>query len=211
MTIRYPSGQQPPNAGRAGQPIVAPHSSSFAKRGMSLEKEINDANRYYLATEQAVIYKKPTPIQLVKIDYPKRSAAVVKEAYFKRPSTTDYNGVYQGYYVDFDAKETRGKLSFPLKNFHQHQVDHFRRCLAQGGVCFAFIRFTTLGLTYLLPASDLIAFWDQQGRGGRKSVPLTTIKDRGFRVKTGLNPVLDYLPALDQLIAANQAKGADHE
>lgn len=178
---------------------------------MSLEKEINDANRYYLATEQAVIYKKPTPIQLVKVDYPKRSAAVVKEAYFKRPSTTDYNGVYQGYYVDFDAKETRGKLSFPLKNFHQHQVDHFRRCLAQGGVCFAFIRFTTLGLTYLLPASDLIAFWDQQGRGGRKSVPLTTIKDRGFRVKTGLNPVLDYLPALDQLIAANQAKGADHE
>lgn len=85
MTIRYPSGQQPPNAGRAGQPIVAPHSSSFAKRGMSLEKEINDANRYYLATEQAVIYKKPTPIQLVKVDYPKRSAAVVKEAYFKRP------------------------------------------------------------------------------------------------------------------------------
>lgn len=112
MTIRYPSGQQPPNAGRAGQPIVAPHSSSFAKRGMSLEKEINDANRYYLATEQAVIYKKPTPIQLVKVDYPKRSAAVVKEAYFKRPSTTDYNGVYQGYYVDFDAKETRGNFLF---------------------------------------------------------------------------------------------------
>ena len=58
--------------------------TSDATVGSALEKEINDANRYYLATEQAVIYKKPTPIQLVKVDYPKRSAAVVKEAYFKR-------------------------------------------------------------------------------------------------------------------------------
>ncbi|MDO4855422.1 MAG: Holliday junction resolvase RecU [Limosilactobacillus gorillae] len=211
MMIRYPNGQEPPQAGRVGQPITAPHSSSFAKRGMSLEKEINEANRYYLATKQAVIYKKPTPIQLVKVDYPKRSAAVVKEAYFKRPSTTDYNGVYRGFYIDFDAKETRGKLSFPLKNFHQHQVDHFRRCLAQGGICFAFIRFTTLDLTYLLPASDLIEFWDHQAQGGRKSIPLTTIKKRGYAVKNGLVPRLNYLSAVDQLIAANQAKGADHE
>ena len=45
MTIRYPSGQQPPTAGRAAQPHVAPRSTSFPKRGTTREKEITDANR----------------------------------------------------------------------------------------------------------------------------------------------------------------------
>ena len=200
MTIRYPSGQQPPNAGRAGQPIVAPHSSSFAKRGMSLEKEINDANRYYLATEQAVIYKKPTPIQLVKVDYPKRSAAVVKEAYFKRPSTTDYNGVYRGKYLDFEAKETKNKTAFPLKNFHEHQIKHMRQCLAQSGICFVIIRFASLGRLFLLTASDLFTYWDHQGDGGRKSIPLTDIEHLAAELHYQINPRIPYLDALDHII-----------
>lgn len=58
---------------------------------MTLEEEINESNEYYLVNNQAVIYKKPTPIQIVSVDYPKRSRAVIKEAYFRQASTTDYN------------------------------------------------------------------------------------------------------------------------
>ena len=113
VTIHYPNGQQPVQHYHTHNELPTPHQSIYAKRGMSLEDEINHSNQYYLARHIAVIHKKPTPVQLVKVDYPKRSAAVIREAYFRRPSTTDSNGVDRGYYLDFDAKETRNKNSFP--------------------------------------------------------------------------------------------------
>lgn len=89
--------------------------SSFSNRGKTLEDEINETNTYYLNQQIAIIHKKPVPVQIVKVEYPSRSAAVIREAYFRTPSTTDYNGVWNGYYIDFEAKETESKTSFPLK------------------------------------------------------------------------------------------------
>ena len=63
------------------------------KLGMELEKQINEANEYYRENEIALIYKKPTPVQIVRVNYPKRSRAKIIEAYYKTPSTTDYNGI----------------------------------------------------------------------------------------------------------------------
>lgn len=209
MTIHYPNGQHPQQSYHAHRDLPTPHQSIYAKRGMSLEDEINHSNQYYLSRHIAVIHKKPTPIQLVKVDYPKRSAAVIREAYFRRPSTTDYNGIYNGYYIDFDAKETRNKRSFPLKNFHEHQIKHMRECVRQGGICFAFIKFTELDLVYLLPASILFHYWDEQATGGRKSILLTDIQQVGFKIDYQLNPRLPYLQAVDQIIAAKK-KGVYH-
>lgn len=188
MKIHYPNGQHPQQAYHASRDLPTPHRSIYAKRGMSLEDEINHSNQYYLTRHIAVIHKKPTPIQLVKVDYPKRSAAVIREAYFRRPSTTDYNGIYRGRYIDFDAKETRNRRSFPLKNFHSHQINHMRECVNQGGICFAFIKFTDLDLVYLLPATILFHYWDEADQGGRKSITLTDIQHWGFQIEYQLNP-----------------------
>ena len=111
---------------------------------MSLEEELNETNQYYLTHNIACVHKKPTPLQIVKVDYPARSAAVVKEAYFKQPSTTDYNGVYKGKYIDFEAKETKNKTSFPLQNFHLHQIEHMKQVVAHNGIAFVIIKFTLL-------------------------------------------------------------------
>ena len=51
--------------------------------GMTLESDIEATNQYYLDMNIAVIHKKPTPIQVVKVDYPVRSAAKITEAYYK--------------------------------------------------------------------------------------------------------------------------------
>ena len=79
------------------------------KRGMSLESDINDTNKYYLDNDIAVIYKKPTPTKVIKLDGNR-----IKDGFYEIPSTTDYNGIYKGKYVDFEAKETKSKTSFPL-------------------------------------------------------------------------------------------------
>ncbi len=44
-----------------------------ANLGMDLETMINDSNEFYLAIDKAIIHKKPTPIQIVKVDYPARN------------------------------------------------------------------------------------------------------------------------------------------
>ena len=56
---------------------------------MTLEHEINDTNKYYLENDIAVIYKKPTPVKVLK-----RVNEKIVKAYFEKPSTTDYNGLY---------------------------------------------------------------------------------------------------------------------
>lgn len=169
---------------------------NFANRGMSFEAAINDSNQYYLTRGLAVIHKKPTPVQIVKVDYPKRSRAKIVEAYFRQASTTDYSGVFKGHYIDFEAKETRQKTAMPMKNFHAHQIEHMDQVVQQGGICFVLLHFSTLKETYLLPAVHLIDFYrlDQ----GSKSMPLTYIRQHGFGIEMGSFPSLPYLSVVEK-------------
>ena len=46
-------------------------SISSANRGMSFESEINASNEYYRDKDICLITKRPTPINVVKVDYSK--------------------------------------------------------------------------------------------------------------------------------------------
>ena len=173
-----------------------PGMINFANRGMSFEKMINESNNYYLSRGLAVIHKKPTPIQIVKVDYPNRSRAKIVEAYFRQASTTDYSGVYKGHYIDFEAKETRQKKSMPMKNFHSHQIKHMEAVLEQKGICFVLLHFSSLRETYLLPASYLIEFY-KIDKGG-KSIPLTYIQEHGYPIEMQQLPSIPYLEIIEQ-------------
>src|SRR5690625_2670597 len=123
--MNYPNGKK--NAVKTNSAANnAQGNKIYGNRGMTLEEDINTTNQYYLEANKAVIHKKPTPVQVVRVNYPKRSAAVITEAYFKQASTTDYNGVYRQKYIDFEAKETRNKTLFPLANIHDHQIKHMK-------------------------------------------------------------------------------------
>lgn len=170
--------------------------NTYANRGMTLEADLKASNDYYLVNDIAVIYKKPTPITISKVNYPSRAEAVIKEGYFKTPSTTDYNGIYKGKYVDFEAKETKLKTSFPLNNIHPHQIRHLKQIYKHGGIGFLIVRFTVINKTFLLPIETLVEFLE---RSSRKSIPLSYFEDKGYIIKDKYNPRVDYLEVLDKL------------
>lgn len=195
MPFHYPNGSSFSTKQNSKKNAID-KKMTFANRGMRFEESINLSNDYYLNYDIAVIHKKPTPLQIVKVDYPKRSAAVIKEAYFRQPSTTDYNGVYQGYYLDFEAKETKNKTSFPFKNFHEHQIIHMEKCLRQGGICFVLLWFSSLGRCFFFSSEDLVYYWRLQNEG-KKSLPLSLIEEKGIEIQQKIAPRIPYLTAVD--------------
>ncbi len=170
---------------------------SHKNRGMSLEADLNISNEYYRSIDKAYIYKKPTPIKVTKVDYPSRDKATIKEAFYTIPSTTDYNGIYKGKYIDFEAKETKSKTSFSLNNIHAHQIEHLKNIKRHGGIAFLIVRFTTLNQTYLLLIDDLLEFIDQKTR---KSIPLDYFVNKAYLIKDSYEPRVDYLKTIDSLI-----------
>jgi len=184
--MKYPSGIK----------LNATKNITYANRGMTLEEDINLTNAYYIEKNIAFIYKKPTPIQVIKVDYSKNSA-IIKEAYFKEPSTTDYNGLYKGKYIDFDAKETESKTAFPIKNIHNHQINHIKNIIENNGIGFLIIRFNKLNKTYLLEGKDLISFINNNER---KSIPLTFFEEHAYLIEEKYIPRVDYLKVVDSII-----------
>ncbi|PMC35036.1 Holliday junction resolvase RecU [Bacillus sp. UMB0899] len=201
--MKYPTGKKytsPTSSIKNKVSTTRKEKLNFGNRGMGLEEILNRTNNYYNNVAKcAVIHKKPTPIQIVKVDYPVRSAATIREAYFKQASTTDYNGVYKGKYIDFEAKETKNKTSFPLSNFHEHQVEHMRQVKSQGGITFIIVQFTAIKEYFLLDAKHVISYWDDQCYGGRKSIPKSFFDEKGHEVLLKITPELDYLSVINDV------------
>lgn len=161
---------------------------------MTLESDINQTNTYYKENNIALVYKKPTPIKVVKVEYPQNK---IKEAYFNEPSTLDYIGIYKGTYLEFDAKETISKTSFPISNIHKHQLEHIKNVIYHKGLAYLIVRFTILNKTYLLTGKNLIDFINTNTR---KSIPLDYFKEKGFFIELKYTPRVDYIKIIDNIL-----------
>ena len=121
--MRYPNGKKY-EANKEEVSNKKEHRTllSAANRGMSLEEDINLSNEYYRDNQIALIHKRPTPINIVKVDYSK--GARITDAYFEKQSTTDYNGVYKG---------TRRCVGGNQPGRVPYRPEYLRRCGPQGG------------------------------------------------------------------------------
>ena len=170
---------------------------SYAKRGMDLESLINEANKYYLDNDIAVIYKKPTPVEIKKVSYKGKTEYI--EGILREKSTLDYTGVYKGYYLDFDAKSSKSKTSFPLSNIHKHQLLHIDRVLKHKGISFLIIEMNDR--FFILGGNVLIKFVNNNDR---KSIPFEFVQKEGLEIKLKFSPTLDYITVLDTLISKKE-------
>ena len=191
MALNFPTKKANPNK---------PKVINKANLGMDLENLLNETNEYYLGNNIANIHKKTTPIQIVKVDYPSRNKAVIKEAYYKTPSTTDYNGIYKGKYIDFEAKENHNKTAFPLANIHPHQMEHLKSIISHGGIGFLIVAWNKYNEYYLLPFEVANEYWENAfNNDERKSIPYSVFKEKAYLIKEGYLPRLNYLKVVDEV------------
>ena len=168
--------------------------NTYANRGMGLEDDINETNKYYRDYDIALIYKKPTPIRIVKTNY--QNMRIV-DGFFEMPSTLDYNGLYNGYYIEFDAKETNSKTSYNLNNIHKHQLEYIRKLINHKGIVFLIVRFSLLNEDYIITGEKLINFVDNNTR---KSIPIDFFRNECYRLEIKYSPRLDYIKIVDKII-----------
>lgn len=175
---------------------LAQKSNSFShgNRGMNLEGDINQTNDFYRINGLCLVTKRPTPINVVEVDYTK--GAIITNAYFEKQSTTDYNGVYKGKYLDFEAKSTQKLTSFPLTNISKHQIEHLKQVIKHNGIAFFIIEFARRNETYFLDAQYVINYYEL---GERKSIPYQAFLTNGKLIKKGFMPRIDYLPIIDEI------------
>ena len=171
------------------------NNTNHSNRGMSLEYDLNITNEYYKNEDIAIIYKKPTPIKVVKVEYLNKNA-VIKEAFFEKPSTTDYNGIYKGKYIDFEAKEVKDKSSFALTNIHKHQLEHIFSVNKHNGISFIIVRFVKCDETYILMSNVLKTMINEN----KKSISISEFREFGYLIENKYAPRLDYIAVLNKCI-----------
>ena len=168
-------------------------NTSYKNRGMFLENIINDSNTYYNGIEKSLIYKKPTPIKVLNVVYPTNKSHLIDKAVYSNISTLDYNGIYRGKYIKFDAKECHSKTSFPLSNIKSHQLEHIKKVIKQKGIVFLIIYMNDE--FYLLKGEDIVKYTNEEKR---KSIEYEYLKEKGYKINESYTPRLKYLDAVDK-------------
>lgn len=167
--------------------------NNYKNRGLSFESMINDSNEYYLKKNIALIYKRPTPIKIISMS---KDNSFISKAVFEKQSTTDYNGVYKGHYIDFEAKSTKSKTSFPINNIKDHQLVHLNNVINNNGIAFFLIYFSSIDEIYLVKAIDIINLIENKNA---KSIKLELIKKIGFPINKTTNILVDYLQNIEKI------------
>ncbi|MBK5491831.1 Holliday junction resolvase RecU [Bacillus sp. TH13] len=166
-------------------------------RGMAFEKLINLSNEMCQREGVALINKRPTPVKVLKMVYGR-----VKDGYYEPKNTVDYDGVYKGRAIAFEAKSTNEINRFDLKNIAQHQLDYLEKAEKMGAICFFLIELSRDKLVFAVPLSVIQSYvrMSQQPKG-KKSIPRADFDIYGYLVDQTERAPVDYLQYVDEAVA----------
>ncbi|SFM35307.1 Holliday junction resolvase RecU [Salibacterium qingdaonense] len=163
-----------------------------ANRGMGFENLVNTTNLQYKNKGLALISKRPTPMKIIGSTKGGQNICV-----FDQKSTVDFDGVYRGLSIQFEAKST-GEKRFDLKMITDSQIDFLQQSERQGAVCFVLLEIRPLRTVYYVPNNMLQKYVREAQRGGRKSIPLDDLEIYADVVTQGQGIPLDYLAVVDK-------------
>lgn len=166
---------------------------SQGNRGMAFEQLINLANKQYQNKGLALINKRPTPVKVLK-----SKGTQILRGFYEAKSTVDYDGIYNGRAITFEAKSVSGKR-FDLKNIHDHQLQYLKDAEKHGAVAFLLIEFRDIKKIFFTPLSMIRLAIKRAKDGGRKSIPIDEFQVHATEIEQGRGVVLDYLIAVDKL------------
>ncbi|PDZ06605.1 Holliday junction resolvase RecU [Bacillus cereus] len=166
-------------------------------RGMAFEKLINLSNEMYQRERVALINKRATPVKVLK-----SKGGRVLNGFYEAKSTVDYDGVYKGRAIAFEAKSTENATRFDLKNIAQHQLDYLEKVEKMGAICFFLIEFSKDKAIFVVPLSVIQSYvkMSQQPKG-KKSIPRADFDIYGYLVEQTERAAVDYLQYVDEVIA----------
>lgn len=168
--------------------------SYTGKRGMPFEDLITLSNTIYENKRKAVINKRPTPMKIIGKTKGGQHLCV-----FSEKSTVDYDGVYQGRSIQFEAKTTKHKR-FDLKLLTNNQIKFLNQTEAQGAICFVLVEIRSLQSVFLVPNQMLRQYVKDAQENGRKSIPMDDLEIYAWLVNSKNGVPLAYLDVVDKLI-----------
>ncbi len=160
--------------------------------GMGFESDISKSCDYYRSQGIADIYKRPTPIKVVKMS--KTKPGMIEEAYFEAKSTTDYVGIYKGKYIDFECKETIHD-TVPYHMIREQQYDHLSFIRDLGGVGFFLVSFKTYQEVYLMRADIILEEIKKKKHPGFKR---EFFQEQGIQVERSYLPPYKIIDAIEK-------------
>lgn len=172
---------------------------TYANRGQSFENHLNYANKLYTRRNIALVNKRPTPIKVLK-----SKGVHILKAVWESKSTVDYDGVYRGKAIYFEAKSTKGKR-FDLSNIQVHQMEYLQAAEEQGAICFLLIELRDYGQIFFVPYSIIKHYVFHAAHGGRKSMPKEDFDIYAYEVFSTDRSPIDYLHWVDKIIEEGAA------
>ncbi|MDV3166937.1 MAG: Holliday junction resolvase RecU [Vigna little leaf phytoplasma] len=196
----YPWKTTEQKVNKASSNIISVKRKNHKKKnlGMILEKDINNSNSFYQQEKKALIFKNAVPIQIVKVEYPKRQKAKIVEAYYRLNSLPDYHGIYKNRYLSFDVKQTENTKYFSLNNISAHQINYLKQIQDFGGISFLIIYFKKLNEYFYLPIDFLISYYVDESN--KKNIPYYIFKKYLWNIPFGYRPRIDFLQIVDKFI-----------
>lgn len=159
-------------------------------RGMYIEELINKTISYYEANNLCHIEKRNLPIKIIS----KKETKI--EGHLNKKSFTDFFGIIDGKYVDFETKQTNGN-NFSLNMIKDHQIKHIIRINNFGGISFIILHFFDLNKTYLLPSKLLENAYTKFSL--YQSIPIEFFEKNAIEVEFIFPGILDLISAIKKI------------